>query len=240
MTEWKLKRFWQDVTVEGRADGHHVLLDGKPIKSPGKRPLAVPSEGLALAVAEEWRAIVDEIDPRVMPYTKSVNSALDQVAPQRGAVIDMLAAYGETDLLCHRADAPAGLVAVQAEGWDMPLAWVGEHLAAPLTVTSGILPVEQPPASLRALRAAIEAENDFVITGLHDLIALSGSLVLGLAVRRGRLAPLEAWSLSRIDEQWQIAQWGEDEEAALRERNQRAAFLHAAAFIECVDQGDAP
>ena len=231
MTEWKLKRFWREVSLEERRDGFHVLLDGKPIKSPGKRPLAVKREKLAQAVAEEWRGVGEEINPRLMPFTKSVNSALDQVSPQREAVIDMLSAYGETDLLCHRAETPPELVALQEEGWAPPLAWAAERFDAPLKVTAGILPVDQPEASLSALRAALAGESDIMLTGLHDLIALSGSLVLGLAVRHGALEPLKAWSLSRIDEQWQIAQWGEDEEASAREANQRAAFEHAAALI---------
>lgn len=236
MSEWTAKRFWKEVAVLSEEDGFAIHLDGRPVKSPGKRALLLPNAALAEAVAAEWEAVSEVIDPRQMPFTRSINSALDQLAPQRVEVIDMLAGYAETDLLCHRAEAPQALVKRQAEGWDGPLDWASKTLAAPLAVTSGVLPADQPAESLAALRQCLVQESDLVLTGLYDLISISGSIVLGLAVRRGVLSAAEAWTLSRIDEDWQIEQWGEDEEASKRAENHRAAFQHASTFIALAER----
>lgn len=142
----------------------------------------------------------------------------------------MLAAYGETDLTCHRAASPAELAARQAQGWDPVLAWAADTLGAPLVPTAGVLPVPQPAASLDALLAHVAAVDEFRLTALHDLVTLSGSILLGLAVAHRHLAPDTAWSLSRIDEDWQIEQWGEDEEAAEAAAFKRAQFLQADVF----------
>ena len=231
MTEWTAKRFWTDTVVEATADGHRILLDGRAVKSPGKRELIMPSAAMAEAARLEWEAQQDVIDPTTMPVTRSVNSALDQTAPQREAVIDMLAAYAETDLLCHRASHPATLAARQAEAWDPMLAWALQQFDAPLVVTEGILPQDQDPESLARLRRAVSQYGNFGLTALYDLIGISGSIVIGLAVADGALSAPEGWHISRIDEDHQIAQWGADEEAEAVAATRRAAFLHAAQFI---------
>jgi chaperone required for assembly of F1-ATPase len=234
MTEWTAKRFWTEVGVAQEAGGWRVLLDGRPLKTPAKAALDLPSAAMAEAMAEEWAAQHEVIDPRKMPVTRSANSAIDRVAPQKAEVVAMLAGYGETDLLCHRADGPDALVARQAEGWDPLLDWADETLGARLRPTTGILPAEQAPEALERLSEALDALDAFRLTAVHDLVTLSGSLVLGLAVARGRLDAETGWALSRIDEDWQIAQWGEDEEAAKAAAIKFGDFRHALRFLDLV------
>ncbi|WP_096784599.1 ATP12 family chaperone protein [Rhodobacter sp. CZR27] len=231
MAGWALKRFWTEARVEERDGGFSVTLDGREVKTPGKRALVVPTRGLAEAIAEEWRAQDREVRPETMPFTRSANSALDKVAPQFDEVTGLLAAYGETDLICYRAVAPAALVARQKAGWDPLLDWASEALAAPLHATQGVVPEAQPADSLSRLSERVRGLSAFQIAAFHDLVAISGSLVLAFAVAEGRLSAEEAWTLSRIDETWQASQWGEDEEAAAAEALRKAAFLHAARFF---------
>jgi chaperone required for assembly of F1-ATPase len=231
VTAWAPRRFWTEVTLRAEGEGFAVLLDGRPVRTPRKTALILPTEGLAQAVAEEWQAQTGTVNPATMPFTRTANSAIDSVANQFDAVADMLSAYGATDLLCYRATGPEGLVARQAAGWDPLLDWASTVLGAPLRRTAGVMHVDQPPASLAALSAAVRRLSPFRLAAFHDLVALSGSLVLALAVTRGRLAADEAWTLSRIDENWQIELWGEDEEAAEAAARKRADFLQADRFF---------
>jgi chaperone required for assembly of F1-ATPase len=231
MTGWAPKRVWTEATVVPVAGGHTVLLDGKPVRTPLKAPLTLPTEALAREVAAEWQAVADKVDPTRMPFNRMANSALDKITPEASAVADMLADYGGSDLICYRAEAPEGLVTRQAESWDPLLDWAGATLGAPLQAHAGIMPRPQPPASLAALRWAVQALTPFQLAAFHDLVALSGSLVIALAVTRGRLAAEVAWDLSRIDEAWQIAAWGEDAEAAEIAAVKRADFLRADRFF---------
>jgi chaperone required for assembly of F1-ATPase len=237
MTGWKAKRFWKDVTVAEGPGGWHVLLDSRPVRTPAKAAMDLPTEAMARAVAEEWAAQEGDIDPRAMPVTRSANSAIDRVAPQHGEVAAMLAAYAETDLLCHRAESPEALARRQAEGWDPLLDWSAEVFGARLWATAGILPVAQPEASLARLHDAVRETDAFRLAAFHDFVTLSGSLILGLAVARRRLDAAEAWRLSRIDEDWQIEQWGEDEEAAEAAARKLDHFLHADRFWRLASQG---
>ncbi|WP_145104763.1 ATP12 family chaperone protein [Cereibacter sediminicola] len=230
MAGWVAKRFWKDVSVVEDAGGFAVLLDERALRTPAKRPLILPTRPLAEAVADEWRAQEGEVRPRTMPFTRSANSALDKVVPQFDEVAAMLAAYGGTDLLCYRAPAPAALTARQAEAWDPLLAWAAEALGAPLEPTVGVMHRPQPEESLRRLAERVGALSPFQVAAFHDLVAISNSLVLAFGVTEGRLLAEEAWELSRIDETWQVEQWGEDEEAAEIEAARRAAFLQAARF----------
>ncbi|WP_373355670.1 ATP12 family chaperone protein [Pseudoroseicyclus sp. CXY001] len=235
MTEWAAKVFWREVVAEPAGDAWHVTLDGRPIRTPGRQLLALPTAPLAERVAAEWRAQEGLIRPETMPATRTANSALEKVAPQREAVAEMLAGYGETDLLCYRAESPAELVARQAEAWDPLLAWAEETYGAPLIVTTGVMAVAQPPAATARLAAEVGALDDFALAAFHDLVALSGSLVLALAVRAGRLEPEAAWAASRIDESWQEEQWGHDDEAAAAAALKARAFLDAAAFLAAAE-----
>lgn len=231
MADWAPKRFWTTTSVAPVAGGFAVHLDAHAIKTPAKAALVLPTEALAQAIAEEWDAQTGKIDPDTMPCTRAANSAIDKLSVQQAEVVAMLAEYGGSDLLCYRAANPAPLTERQAKGWDPLLNWARDELGAPLTVTSGVMHLAQPQASLDRLTAAVAALNTFELAAFHDLVAISGSLVLGLAVERGHLPPDTAFALSRIDEHWQAEQWGADEEALAADDLKRLAFLQAHRFL---------
>ena len=224
MSAWAPKRFWKETRLAEADGGFTVHLDGRPIRTPQKAPLIVPTRALAELIATEWEAQQGKIDPESMPATRSANSAIDKLSEQREVVVTMLAAYGETDLLCYRAERPLALVTRQAEVWNPILDWAADSLQAPLTVTAGVVPVEQPAASLARLTAEVAALDNFRLTAFHDLVAISGSLVLALALISGRIDAGQAWEASRLDESWQSEQWGVDEDAAATEVVKRSAF----------------
>ncbi|WP_415184158.1 ATP12 family chaperone protein [Phaeovulum sp.] len=230
MSGWTAKRFWKAAEVVAAPRGFTVHLDGRPVKTPAKAPLVVPTRTMADAMAAEWGAQTDKIDPRTMPVTRSANAAIDKVRPQHAEVVALMAEYGGTDLLCYRAATPQRLVTRQSEAWDPLLAWAEATFGARLTPTEGIVPIAQPGPALAALAAQVAVMNEFQLTALHDLVAISGSLVLGLAVARGHLCADDAWTLSRIDEDWQIEQWGSDDEAMAEAAIKRAALVHAHRF----------
>jgi chaperone required for assembly of F1-ATPase len=230
MAEWEAKVFWKVVAVTPAEGGFAVTLDGRPVRTPGKRVLVLPTRPLAEMVAAEWAAQSGALRPDTMPATRTANSAVEKVAPARAAVIDDLAGYGGSDLLSYRAEAPAALQARQQAGWDPLLDWAAAALGARLATGAGIIHVPQPPDALSRLRAEVAAMDDFRLAAFHDLVALSGSLVLALAVVHGRLDPETAWALSRLDEDWQAEHWGRDDEAEAAAALKRAAFIHAARF----------
>lgn len=239
MSEWKQRRFWKEASTAPAEDGAgwQVLLDGRPVRTPAKARLLLPTEALGQEVAAEWAAQGDTVDPGAMPYTRMANSAIDKVAVQFDAVTEMVAAYGGTDLLCYRADGPDTLVQRQAEDWDPLLDWAASGLNAPLVMTSGIMHVEQPANSVATLQSHVRALSPFEVAALHDLVALSGSLVIGLGVLHGVLPVAELWRRSRVDETFQQEQWGVDEEAAEVAALKRAEFLHAARFLALCNPG---
>jgi len=213
------KRFYRAVSVDGAPPRVRVLLDGKPVRTPAKRELAPPTRALAEALAAEWEAQGERIDPRAMPLTRLVNSALDGVAEREDAVRAEIGKYAASDLLCYRAEAPAELVRRQAEAWDPVLAWAGSELDAHLVTSRGIVPVSQPHAALAAIEGVVADLDALALAGHHVITTLTGSAVLALAHARGRLTAEEIWAAAHVDEDWQIGQWGEDAEAkAQRER----------------------
>lgn len=230
MSGWAPKRFWTDAVVEPCDGGFTVRLDARPVRTPLKAPMVLPTLAMAQAIAAEWQAQTGKVDPATMPCTRAANSAIDNVARHFDAVVDMLAAYGDTDLLCYRATDPQPLIARQSAAWDPPLAWAADALGAPLIVTGGVMHVAQPAASVATLRAQIARLTPFQLAAFHDLVAMSGSLVLALAVIHGRLAPEEAWALSRVDEHWQAELWGDDEEASALAERKRRDFMQAHRF----------
>ncbi len=232
MSGWKRKRFWTAAAVVAQDDGYAVELDGRRIRTPGKAPLTLPSRAMAQAMAAEWQAQGDEIDPLSMPVTRSANSAVDKVVPQQAEVVRMLTAYGDADLLCYRAEAPAELVARQSRNWDPALDWARAELGVRLEPHAGVMHRPQDPAALAALGRQVQAMTPFQLTGFHDLVTLSGSLVLGFAAARGWRDADEIWSLSRLDELWQHEQWGPDDEAEEMAQTKRRAFLHAKRFFD--------
>lgn len=226
------KRFYKDVTVADEGGQAAILLDGRPVRTPGKASLAVPVAALAEAIAEEWRAQGEEIDPRTMPLTKLANSAIDGVVGKEGPVVDDILAHAGSDLLCYRASGPEGLLALQAEHWDPVLAWAAGALSAPLSLAEGVMHVSQPEASIAALRAEIEGLDAFRLAALHVMTALTGSALLPLAVARHQLTPDQAWTAAHVDEDWEIGQWGEDAEAKVRRENRKRDFDAAARVLQ--------
>lgn len=225
------KRFWKSAEVRPSGQGFGVFLDGRQLTTPAKAPLAVPTEGLAEEIAQEWLAQTGDVKPQTMPAMRMANSAIDLVSVQFDAVVDMIAEYGGSDLVCYRADAPAALVARQAAAWDPLVEWAEVTLSAPLNVTTGVLPVRQPDQSLRKLRAVVLDHQPFHLAALHDLVTLTGSLVIGLAASANHLGAEQAWSVSRIDENWQAEQWGADEEALETALLKETQFKFAHRFI---------
>ena len=230
MSSWKLKRFWKTATAVACDGGYTVHLDARAVKTPGKSPLVVPTEALAQAIAREWDAQHGAVRPQTMPFTRAANSAIEKVAPQFDEVVDLLAAYGDSDLLCYRATGPQELIARQSAVWDPVLAWAKADLGATLTVTSGVIHVPQSPGANQTLHALTAAMSPFQIAAFHDLVSLSGSLILAFAVIRGRLTAEEAWAASRIDETYQAELWGSDDDAAALAAAKRLDFHQAATF----------
>lgn len=228
MSDWKAKRFWKTTEVTEAAGGFGVSLDGRPVKTPAKAALLLPTQGFAEAVQAEWDAVEEVIDPRVMPFTRTANAAIDKVRVQHAEVAEMISEYGGTDLLCYRADSPEELRARQNAAWDPLLVWAETHYGAKLSVTSGVMHMAQPEAALAPLRAAVHRTTPYQLAALHDLVSLSGSLVIGLAASENYQPAESLWDISRVDESWQEEQWGEDEEATALAALKRAAFLHAA------------
>jgi chaperone required for assembly of F1-ATPase len=232
MSGWAPKRFWKQAEVVAADNGYTVSLDGRGLKTPAKTVFWVPALPLANAVAAEWQAQETKIKPETMPFTRTANSALDKVTPQFAAVADMLAAYGGSDLLCYRAEAPQELVARQQAAWDPLLDWAKTEFGAALVATQGVMPIEQPVASQVPLTQAVHALTPFQLAAFHDIVAISGSLVLALAIARGKIDVEAGFDLSRIDEHWQAELWGVDDEAAESEAYKRDGIRHAVRFFE--------
>ncbi len=235
---WARKVFWTRAEAVAAPGGFTVTLDGRSLRTPAKRALALPTLAMAEAVAAEWAAQRGEVDPRVMPMTRLANTALDKVAVQRAEVAALVADYGGTDLLCYRGEGPRELVARQSAGWDPWLDWAAADCGARLTATAGVVPLPQDSDALTALARLVSARGIFTLTALHDLVSISGSLVLGLAVQAGRLSAAEAFALSRIDEIWQAELWGEDAEAAAAASNRRADMEAAERFSRLCGKQD--
>lgn len=232
MSEWKQKRFWTDVSVVPDESGYRIELDGRRIRTPAKVPLAVPTQALAESIAAEWAAQVDVVKPATMPFTRTTNAAIDKVLTQQAEVAEMIAAYGDADLLCYRAEAPDALVARQQEAWDPALDWVQTSLGVRPSVRAGVMHVPQAPETLTTLAAQVHALTHFELAAFHDLVSLSGSLVLGLAAAADWRPASEIWNLSRVDEQWQAEQWGSDEDAEIAARIKQDAFEHAKRYLD--------
>lgn len=235
MSEWKRKRFWSRAETAETEAGHAVLLDGRPLRTPAKAPLHLPTAALAAAVAGEWGAQGEIVDPLSMPLTRTANSAIDTVAAHPAQVAAHVAAYGENDLLCYRAEAPEELAARQAAGWDPLIDWAATALQAPLRIGTGVMHIPQPQDSVARLGARVRALDPFRLAALHELVTLSGSLILGLAALERQRPLAELWALSRIDEDWQAEQWGIDEEAAETAALKAQSFDDAGRFLFLCD-----
>ena len=233
-----MKRFWTTATLHSNGTGHAVLLDGKPLRIPGRAggaPLSIPALPLAEAITAEWQAAGGasggELTMDDLPLTCLAATAQDRILPDPAPVSAALAAYGETDLLCYRAEHPAKLVQRQAEAWQPWLDWAAATHGARLMQVSGIVHVKQDPAALQAIRDAYARQPVPVLAALGVAVPALGSAVLGLALADGALDAAEAHRLAGLDEAFQVEKWGEDAEAAARRQNVAADVALAERFI---------
>ena len=210
------KRFYKMVEIGTAEGGHGILLDGKPVRTPASAALALPSKALAEGLAAEWDAQEDKIEPESMPLTKRAYTAIDAVRARKRDVVDDIVSYAASDLLCYRADGPEGLVELQCFHWDPLLKWTRDEFGANLETGAGISHVAQSEASLGKIRTVFGDHGFFELTPLHTMTTLIGSALLTLAYAHGRLNADELWAAAHVDEDWQIARWGEDEEAMAR------------------------
>jgi chaperone required for assembly of F1-ATPase len=226
------KRFYKDVTIEGRDGGYAVLLDGRPVRTPKKLLLVVPTRALADAIAAEWAAQGETIDPASMPLSKLAITALDGVADHKAEVAADVVKFAGSDLLCYRAEAPAGLVQLQAKTWDPVLRWLEDKIGTRFVLAEGVMPVVQSQAVLDGVAELVGPHDAMPLTALHVMTTLMGSAVLALAHARGRLSADEAWAAAHVDEDWQIAKWGVDVEAAERREKRWREMQAASRFLQ--------
>ena len=230
-----MRRFWKDACAVRREDGWSIELDGRPLRTPVKAELRVPTDGLAEAVAAEWQAAAETVDPRAMPLTGLANAAIDHVSPDTDAFAAALAEYGETDLLCYRAQSPPALVERHTDVWDPLLAWARRRFDVDFNVTTDITHIPQPEATVARLEHAVAALDAFRLAALSPLVTIGGSLVAALAVGEGAVGAEEAWQAVTLDERWQLEQWGSDSEAEAALELKRRDFLAAARFLALLD-----
>lgn len=230
-----MKRFYKKVGLEAGAAGTRLLLDGRPVKTPAKNVLLLPAGAFAEAVAEEWRAQGEEVDPKSMPLTRLANAVIDGMTPRAEDVRQNLCAYGETDLICHWAEAPQELVARQAEHWQPVLDWVAEAHGARFKPVQGIMAEAQDEATLARLADAVATFDLFRLAALSEMTSLTGSVLLALAVAEGGMDAEAAWSAAHVDEAFQIEQWGEDAEAHARHETRKAAFDDAVRALRLLE-----
>jgi chaperone required for assembly of F1-ATPase len=229
-----LKRLYKHAAAVPVEGGYGITLDNKPLRTPAKRPLVVPMAALAEAIAAEWQAQGDTVDPLSMPQMRLTSIAIDLVMPRREAVLAELGKYADTDLVCYRAEHPPELIARQQAIWQPLVDWATLRYDAPLAVTAGIVPVTQPPETLRAFATALAAYDSLRLTAVHAATAACGSLVIGLALIEERLDAEAAFAAAQLDESFQIENWGEDAEQAARRANLREDIAAAAEFARLV------
>lgn len=224
------RRFYERASVEPHERGFAVLLDGRVVKTPAKKPLVVPRRDIAEALAAEWEAQREEINPATMPLTRLVNSAIDHVAGEAAAVRADLVKHAASDMLFYRAEGPRSLIDAENRLWRPVLAASERALGVRFLLAEGIVHVEQNPAALAAVAQAMEDYDALALAALHSMTTLTGSALIALAVARGDLTAEEAWVAAHADEDWQMAQWGRDH-TALAERVERWREMQAAALV---------
>ncbi len=227
------KRFYKVVTV---GEDLTILLDGRAVKTPMKQKLILPTRALAVAVAAEWTAVDKLINPALMPLTKLANSAIDTVTSSRTHVLGEIVAYAGNDLVCYRAEKPADLVALQAKAWDPVLLWAHTTLGAEFLKAKGIVHVAQPFAGLSAVETHISTIDNFTLAAIHNAMTLTGSALMALMLHSRAIAADAAWNAAHVDENFQIAQWGPDTQAAQRREWRKADFHAAVRFMELLNQ----
>jgi chaperone required for assembly of F1-ATPase len=225
-----MKRRYSEAGIVAVGDVYAIALDGKAIRTPAKRDLVVPSADLAEAIAAEWQAQGAEVMPHTMPMTRLASTAIDLVAQRREQVVAEIVNYAGSDLLCYRAEQPPELIAREHAAWQPLVDWATLRYDAPLIVTSGILPVRQLPATIRAFAAAVDAYDPLMLTALHAITTAGGSLVIALAVLEGWLDAAAAFAAAQLDESFEIEKWGEDAEQSERRAALQDDIAAAARF----------
>lgn len=231
-----MKRFYEEAEAVAEAGGWIIRLDGRGVKTPARASLAMPGEALAREVAAEWQSQGETIDPAAMPMTGFANATIDRVLPALSDFRAQIAAYAASDLFCYRAEDPPELIARQAQNWDPLLDWARARLGLGFAVTGGIMPVNQPEATLAGLAAAVDAIDPWLLAGAAVLTQMGGSLVGTLAYLDGAIAGPALFDVVTLDEQWQAEQWGVDAEAAARLAARRTDFLSAARYCALAGQ----
>jgi len=231
------KRAFAQAAAAPSVDGFSLVTDGKPVRTPRGGRLCVPARALAEAIAVEWNALGEWIDPQALPLTRLANTALDGTSANREAIALDLARHAEFDLLCYRAGEPAGLAELQAQQWDPMVEWAAARLGLRLTVVTGIVPVAQPPETLAACLEQVRGLDDFSLTALHLATSLTGSIVLGFAVVLGELDADAAFDLAHLDEIWQAERWGADSEAQDRLDRRRRELTDTQRFARAAAPG---
>ena len=225
------KRFYEGVEVVAGDGVHSIQLDGRPVRTPGRNLLATPNAATAAAIAGEWDAQRSHIDPRTMPATRLANTALDGVAGEIQGVQEDVVRYAGSDLTCYRADGPVALVEREAVAWDPYLDWARAKFGAHFVLSEGVMHVTQPPQTINAISGVVgQVRDPFQLAALHVMTSLTGSALIALAVLQGQVDVETAWANAHVDEDWNIEQWGEDEEATAL-RQQRGAEMRVAALF---------
>ena len=226
-----MRRFYETAAIAEDGPPHALLLDDKPVMTPQRRRLELPSRALAEALAQEWQSQGPDLVPTTMPLTRLAHGAIDLVTPDPSRAISEIAGYAGSDLLCYRAESPVALAVQQAKGFDPILAWAAGLLGTGFETVVGVMPRPQPAETLEALSRLLAAQDPFRLIALHAITTLTGSAILALALAEGRITPQEAWSAAHVDEDWQMAQWGHDELALQRRAFRRADFDAAVAVL---------
>ncbi|MFL6739858.1 MAG: ATP12 family chaperone protein [Sphingomicrobium sp.] len=227
-----MKRFWTIAETVESDGGYAIALDGRRVKTPARADLVVPTPALADGIVNEWNAAGDMVDPRAMPLTGLANAAIDRIAPDKEGYAAGIAAYGENDLTCYRAEGPEMLVQRQAESWDALLSWARRRYDVDFACQTGIMHVPQPEETVAKLAHAVAALDAFGLAGLSPMVTIGGSLIAALAVSEGMLPAESAWEAVCLDERWQLEQWGDDAEARAALDARRRDFLAGARFLE--------
>ena len=226
-----MKRFWKEVAVIAEDGGWGIALDGRPMRTPQRAPLVVASAALAEAIAAEWRAQGETIDPATMPMTGLTNAAIDLAAPDPATFAEPIAAYAATDLFCYRDDRDAALQAEQAAAWNPLLAWAEARYGVEFALTQGVLPIDQPETTVAVLQDAVLAQDHWRVAALTPLVTIGGSLVAGLALIECAFEADALWEAVSLDDLYQERRWGADSEAQKARAANKRDWDNAARFL---------
>ncbi len=230
-----MKRFYKLAEAGPLENGYTILLDGRAIKTPAKQEFVVPSEKIAKEIANEWDAQIETVEPTTMPFMQYVATAIDRVTPQRETIIEDLSSYGGTDLVCYRATYPQKLIDKQSAAWDPLLKWLLETHGVSLKTTTGVAHVKQSEDALAMMKAILVDQSDFRLAAIHEIVTLTGSLVVTLAVMAKHINAQQAFEISELDETHTIEEWGEDAEAVTRRKNNKNSLAAATRFLSLCD-----